>query len=316
VLSKEGIQHKSPYEEEGKLEAAGIIGRRWSVMMTLGGIPCNALLDTGASKTLLRYKDFNKLCEVTGRPRLLRSTNKMYSISGQSLDVKGATEVWIPEINSSLEVLVTDGIQHHLVLGDDALMKGKSLIDYPRGQLRWFGHQFKLMRYSGTFTAAGLREQPATGVASIDRVIMDNSDLFSEEGDPHGYCDWTKLSIDTGDAAPIRQRPYRVPLSKRKVISEHIDEMLKAGVIRPSCSPWASPVCLAPKVSRTGEPKYRFCCDFRRLNDVTVKDSYPLPLVQDIFDNLGGSSIYSTIDMKSGFWQLGVRRRTYLRQHL
>ena len=73
-------------------------------------------------------------------------------------------------------------------------------------------------------------------------------------------------------------------------------------MIRPSPSPWASPVTPAPK--RDGS--IWFCVDLRRVNDVTKKDRYPLPLIQDIFDQLGGSCVYSTLDLRAGFWQLPV----------
>ena len=78
--------------------------------------------------------------------------------------------------------------------------------------------------------------------------------------------------------------------------------MLVAGVIRLSNSPWASPITLVPK--KGGE--MHFCTDFRKLNAVTVKDTYPLPLIQDIFDNLQGATMFSTLALKSGYWQIPV----------
>ena len=74
------------------------------------------------------------------------------------------------------------------------------------------------------------------------------------------------------------------------------------GVISPSNSPWASPVTLAPKK----DGGYRVCIDYRHMNAVTKKDRYPLPHIQDIFDTVGCGKIFTTLDLKSGYWQLPV----------
>ncbi len=84
------------------------------------------------------------------------------------------------------------------------------------------------------------------------------------------------------------------------MIDEEVDWMLKAGVIRPSRSPWASPVVIVPKK----DGSTRFCVDLRRVNGVTIKDAHPLPNIQDIFDTLGSSHVYSTIDLRSAYWQV------------
>ena len=117
-----------------------------------------------------------------------------------------------------------------------------------------------------------------------------------------GQCPLTEVTINTGDHPPIRQRPYRTPLARRKLVDECIDQMLKDRVIIPSNSPWASPICLVPKKDGTT----RFCVDYRALNDITVKDRYPLPLIQDIFDQLGGKTVYSVCDLKCAYNQLKV----------
>ena len=134
-----------------------------------------------------------------------------------------------------------------------------------------------------------------------ERVVEQASDIFSDEGGTLGFCPWVSFKMQT-EGPPIHQRAYRTPLAKRKLIEQEIDEMLEAGVIRPSCSPWASPVTLVPKKDGTS----RFCIDYRKVNNVTKKDRYPLPLIQDIFDQLSGASIFSTLDLKSGYWQLPV----------
>ncbi|UYV82112.1 K02A2.6-like [Cordylochernes scorpioides] len=111
-----------------------------------------------------------------------------------------------------------------------------------------------------------------------------------------------KHCIVTGDHAPIKQRPYRVSPKERSIIQTEVDKMLKQGIIEPSDSPWSSPVVLVKKKDGT----WRFCVDYRRLNKITRKDVYPLPRIDDTLDSLRGASIFSTIDLKSGYWQIEV----------
>ena len=103
--------------------------------------------------------------------------------------------------------------------------------------------------------------------------------------------------IDTGDARPIRQSPRIPPMSAREAEDEILDEMLLSGVIEPSTSSWASPVCLVKKKDGT----YRFCIDYRRVNAVSKKDAYPIPNIQDTLDNLRGAKYFATFDLLSGY---------------
>lgn len=110
--------------------------------------------------------------------------------------------------------------------------------------------------------------------------------------------------IDTGDSPPLRQAPYRVSASERKIIEREVDDMLSKNVIRPSCSPWASPVVLVTKKDGT----IRFCVDYRRLNKITRKDVYPMPRIDDALDALHGATYFSSLDMRSGYWQVPMHK--------
>ncbi|UYV84176.1 K02A2.6-like [Cordylochernes scorpioides] len=96
-----------------------------------------------------------------------------------------------------------------------------------------------------------------------------------------------------------------VSAKERTIITDQIDEMLEEGIIRPSSGPWSFPVILVKK--RDG--KYRFCVDYRKLNEVTVKDVYPIPRIDDVMDTLQGSKYFSAINLKSGYWQVEIEDR-------
>ena len=104
------------------------------------------------------------------------------------------------------------------------------------------------------------------------------------------------------DDHPINLPQYRLSRVQQAVVDKEIHTMLQLGVIEESISPWNFPVLVIPKKDDT----LRFCADLRRLNDRTVKDVYPFPDLQQTLDLLGGNSVYSTLDLKSGYWQVHI----------
>ncbi|GJW33759.1 putative reverse transcriptase domain-containing protein [Tanacetum coccineum] len=104
-------------------------------------------------------------------------------------------------------------------------------------------------------------------------------------------------------AAPVARAPYRLAPSELKELSDQLKELLEKGFIRPSSSPWGAPVLFVKKK----DGSFRMCIDYRELNKLTVKNRYPLPRIDDLFDQLQGSSVYSKIDLRSGYHQLRIR---------
>ncbi|GJR93833.1 putative reverse transcriptase domain-containing protein [Tanacetum coccineum] len=100
-------------------------------------------------------------------------------------------------------------------------------------------------------------------------------------------------------AAPVARAPYRLAPSEMKELAEQLQELTDKGFIRPSSSPWGAPVLFVKKK----DGSFRMCIDYRELNKLTVKNRYPLPRIDDLFDQLQGSSIYSKIDLRSGYHQ-------------
>ena len=133
------------------------------------------------------------------------------------------------------------------------------------------------------------------------QLLIEFADIFADEGEL-GRTDRITHNIDTGSAPLIRQPVRRVPVCQKAEIKDLLADMEKKDVIRPSNSPWASPIVLVRK--RDGS--HRFCVDYRKLNAVTRKDAYPIPRIDDTLDTLSGACWFSTLDMVSGYWQVEV----------
>nr|GEV57625.1 retrotransposon protein, putative, Ty3-gypsy subclass [Tanacetum cinerariifolium] len=112
------------------------------------------------------------------------------------------------------------------------------------------------------------------------------------------------MPVELG-AAPVARTPYRVAQSEMKELSEQLQELSEKGFIRPSSSPWGARVLFVKKK----DGSFRMCIDYRELNKLTVKNRYPLPQIDDLFDQLQVSSVYSKIDLRSGYHQLRVREQ-------
>ncbi|GFY22203.1 retrovirus-related Pol polyprotein from transposon 17.6 [Trichonephila clavipes] len=130
-------------------------------------------------------------------------------------------------------------------------------------------------------------------------LIEEFQSLFSIKFKDFGRTRLTKHRIDTGEHPPIKQHPRRLPLAKQEEVQKLFKDMKDNDVIEPSSSPWASPIVLVRKKDGSA----RIFVDYRRVNDVT-KDSYPLPRIDDTLDTLAGNTRFSTLDLKSGYWQV------------
>ncbi|KAL1254314.1 hypothetical protein QQF64_016543 [Cirrhinus molitorella] len=134
----------------------------------------------------------------------------------------------------------------------------------------------------------------------LQQLLQEFMDIFAAREEDCTRTALVQHHIDTGHAAPIRLRPHRLPLAKRQAAEELIRDMAANGIIEPSDSPWAAPIVMV----RKKQGGWRPCVDFRRLNAVTRKDSYPLPRIDDALDYVAGSGWFSSLDLRSGYWQV------------
>ncbi|GJR19278.1 putative reverse transcriptase domain-containing protein [Tanacetum coccineum] len=134
-------------------------------------------------------------------------------------------------------------------------------------------------------------------------TVWDFSKVFPEDlpGLPPTRQVEFLIDLVTG-AAPVARAPYRLAPSELQELSTQLQELSDKGFMRPSSSPWGAPVLFIKKK----DGSFRMCLDYRELNKLTVKNRYPLPRIEDLFDQLQGSSVYSKIDLRSGYHQLRV----------
>ena len=145
------------------------------------------------------------------------------------------------------------------------------------------------------------------------------TDIFSRSSEDIGHTPLLKMDIDTGDSPPVCQRPYSLPLKHVEWVTKELEILEKAGVISRSVSPLASPIVIVPKKSEPGEPpRRRMCVDYRVLNSLLppvnkahskakgILSLVPLPKIDEIYAQLKGSKVYSAIDMRSGYFHLGL----------
>ena len=129
------------------------------------------------------------------------------------------------------------------------------------------------------------------------------------------------MHVDTGDNPPICQKPYTLPLKHYSWVQQEIETLECVGVIKKSISPWASPIVVVPKKSAPGEaPRWRMCVDFRKINELQPKTQrvdkqtdtqgnlslIPLPKIDEMYANLHGAKIFTTLDLQSGYYHIAL----------
>ena len=132
--------------------------------------------------------------------------------------------------------------------------------------------------------------------------LGDHHTAFALEEHERGETDLVEFNIETEGANPRRYAPRRMPFAVREEVARQLKSMQEAHVIQPSSSPWSSPVVMV----RKKDGSHRFCVDYRHLNAVTKSDTYPLPRIDDLLDQLGRCKYFSTLDLASGYWQIRV----------
>lgn len=139
--------------------------------------------------------------------------------------------------------------------------------------------------------------------AVIDSLLQEFASVFEEPQGLPPQRDFDHSIPLLPGAKPVNLRPYRYNPAQKDEIERQVTEMLRQGVIQPSSSPFSSPVLLVLKKDLT----WRFCIDYRHLNAITVKNRYPLPVIDELLDDLAGATIFTSLDLRAGYHQIRMR---------
>jgi hypothetical protein len=188
-----------------------------------------------------------------------------------------------------------------VILGMDWLSKYKGMINCAKKAVKLTSSNGKEMEYvaenlvtdKAAFNRVVLNQLDAASTMDV-RTVSEFPDIFPEEllGMPPDREIEFVIELVPG-TAPIFKRPYRMAANQLAELKEQLQELLDKRCIRPSASPWGAPVIFVPKKDGT----QRMCVDYRSLNEVTAKNKYPLPRIDDLFDQLKGACVFSKIDL-------------------
>ncbi|GKC54412.1 putative reverse transcriptase domain-containing protein, partial [Tanacetum coccineum] len=188
-----------------------------------------------------------------------------------------------------------------LIIGMDWLSKYHAIVVCDEKLFRVpFGNE--TLTFHGDESNNGKRQVEEKRLEDVP-IVQDFPEVFLEDlpGIPPALQVEFQIDLIPG-VVPVARAPYRLAPSEMKELSDQLKELFDKGFIRPSSSPWGASVLFVKKK----DGSFRMCIDYRELNKLTVKNRYPLPRIDDLFDQLQGSSVYSKIDLRSGYHQLRV----------
>ncbi|CAN6455079.1 unnamed protein product [Victoria cruziana] len=297
----------------------------------VNGMSTTAMVDTGATHNFVSVEEAKRLGLTLekGELRMKAVNSEAKPICGVARDVAMKVESWSGKANFSVAPM--DDFK--MILGMELMCKAKMV---PMPHLRTIGildekapcmiqaqvarrDKGKALMLSAIQLKKGLKRGDDTFLVAIRKVQGDAPGVVPEALAPV-LKDFAAMmpaelprrlpprrEVDHAielvpSAKPPAMAPYRMAPAELRELRRQLDEMLEGGIIRPSKAPYGAPVLFQLKQDGTK----RLCVDYRALNKVTVKNKYPLPLIADLFDQLGGAQVFSKLDLRSGYWQVRI----------
>ncbi|GFX46284.1 retrovirus-related Pol polyprotein from transposon 297 [Trichonephila clavipes] len=266
-----------------------------------------ALWDTGAEKSFISEEVYRNYFSY--RPRQ-KTKDRVVTAQGAPCSHLGRVElqIRIREFQKPWEFHILDNMQYQCILGIDFMKASRLTLDFDQKSLIIPDHLIKQKPKEPKLVDIDLTESKLDDEQQRQLKALFNNfkGLFSDQP---GLTHVVYHEIDTGDKGPVVSRPYKYDRVKQGIIDYHIDKMLRDGTICPINSPYASPVVLTRKnndLPPDSPEAYRFAIDYRKLNAITKYPRYPLPVIDDLLTNIPHTNVMSTLDLRSGYFQLAI----------
>lgn len=261
-----------------------------------------ALVDSGSPVSFISSSC--GFLQTLGKQR--KCSRSFLSVCGNPFIVKRYVEcpVSVKDRIVVAKLLITD-TPHRVILGCDTLSLLNATVTFNPPGIHFDNPPRPIVTSSVSQTTNMSENLTRRQCGQLSGLLGEFADRFSSSPEDIGRTTTVKHSIVT-EGNPVKLKAYRQPETHKGPTKEMIDKMLKNGVIRHSSSPWSFPFFLIKKKNGT----YRFVVDYRRLNQQTVKDCFPLPLIDELLVNLSGSRYFTTLDLSSGYWQVEIEEES------
>lgn len=266
----------------------------------VNGLKHKALIDTGADVSIMEHRNLNKNIKI----QQANTATTLKSACGGIIPIKGKANVQITYNDKffNVEPYITSFPLNKTILGKDFILKNQEILQ------NILKSCFKESKDNYEKEKENIKIHIVQDI-SLEKIRKEFftkfKELFPENINSQTLCNVDTHKINTTSTEPIKQYNFRIPIHLEKLISEEIEKLKENKIIQITKSDWNSRIIPILKPDNT----LRLCIDFRPLNKITIKDNYPLPIIEDIIDRLGTANIFSILDAKSGYYQVAIDDR-------
>nr|ABA93571.1 retrotransposon protein, putative, Ty3-gypsy subclass [Oryza sativa Japonica Group] len=268
----------------------------------VNSVPATVLFDSGATHSFLSMSfagNHGMEVEDLRRP-LMVSTPSNQALSLQRCP---SVKIEIQKVPFLANLILLESKDLDVILGMDWLARYKGVIDCANRKVTLTSNDGRVVTVHA-LSSESLRSSLNQMTLEEIPIVRQYPDVFPDDLPSMPPKRDIEFRIDlVPGTTPIHKRPYRMAANELAEVKRQVDDLLQKGYIRPSSSLWGAPVIFVEKKDHT----QRMCVDYRALNDVTIKNKYPLPRIDDLFDQLKGATVFSKIDLRSGYHQLRIK---------